>query len=77
MKQLYIVDYWVPFPAAEGGLVGVVAETDYQCHDLLLEWREDYLEPYDGLIMEKVETARIYDLKDENHEVGVFESFVV
>lgn len=77
MKQLYIVDYWVPFPAAEGGIVGVIAESDYQCHDLLLEWRADFLEKYDNLIMEKVETARVYDLKDDGYEFGVVESYIV
>lgn len=77
MKQLYIVDYWVPFPAAEGGLVAVIAETDYQCHDLLLEWRENYLEKYDNLIMEKVETARIYPLADDSYDVGVTEYYIV
>ena len=33
MKNLYLVDYWVPFPSSEyGGMVAVVAEDDHECH---------------------------------------------
>ena len=43
MESLYIVDYWVGFPSSEyGGVITVIAEDDNECHDLLLEWRDDY-----------------------------------
>ena len=36
MKNLYIVEYWVPFPQSEyGGIVNVIAETDSEVFDLL------------------------------------------
>jgi hypothetical protein len=58
MKYLYLVDYWVPFPSSEyGGLITVIAETDNECHDVLLNWRDEYTEQYDNLIMEKVKNC--------------------
>jgi hypothetical protein len=48
MESLYIVDYWVGFPSSEyGGVITVIAEDDNECHDLLLEWRDDYANSYD------------------------------
>ena len=33
-KYLYVVDYWVPFPASEyGGLVTLIAENDAELND--------------------------------------------
>ena len=48
MKNLYLVDYWVPFPSSEyGGMVAVVAEDDHECHDVLLDWRDELDSKYD------------------------------
>lgn len=58
MKYLYIVDYWVPFPSSEyGGVVDVIADSDQECFDLLQDWREDYIDNFDNLIMERVKSA--------------------
>jgi hypothetical protein len=75
MKHLYLVDYWVPFPASEyGGLVSVVADDDNECHDLLLDWREDYLSEYDSRIMERVVNATKFSLL-EMQESRIVDNF--
>jgi len=75
MKYLYLVDYWVPFPSSEyGGLITVIAENDNQCHDLLLDWRDECDAKYDNLIMEKVTTAITYELANDE-ESGIVETF--
>ena len=75
MKYLYLVDYWVPFPSSEyGGLLNVVAENDNQCHDILLDWRDECDTKYDNLIMEKVNVAPVYALADDI-ESGIVETF--
>jgi len=66
MKYLYIVDYWIPFPASEyGGVISVIAENDNEVHDLLLDWRNEYDSEYDSRIMERVVNAHKFALVDE------------
>jgi hypothetical protein len=65
-KYLYLVDYWVPFPSSEyGGTLSVIAEDDNECHDVLLEWRDDYLNTYDGLIMQAVVDSQKFALAED------------
>ena len=74
MKYLYLVDYWVPFPSSEyGGLITVIAKTDVECHDILLDWRDECDAKYDNLIMEKVTTAITYELANDE-ESGIVET---
>ena len=36
MKNLFIVDYWVPFPASEyGGIIVLIAENENEAFDIL------------------------------------------
>ena len=75
MKYLYLVDYWVPFPSSEyGGLITVIAENDVECHDILLDWRDEYTDKYDNLIMTQVVEAPSYALAN-NEESGIVETF--
>ena len=75
MKYLYLVDYWVPFPSSEyGGLLTLIAKNDVECHDLLLDWRDECDDKYDNLIMEKVNVASSYALA-EDIESGIVETF--
>jgi len=74
-KFLYLLNFWPTFPTSEyGGLLAVIGKDVNEVHDILLEWREDYLEKYDGLIMEKVVNARICPLL-EDEPSGVVEAF--
>ena len=76
MKSLYIVDYWVGFPSSEyGGVVTVVAENDNECHDLLLEWRDDYANSYDDRILANVVKAPRFTLAEEQ-DSRIVDSFV-
>ncbi len=66
MKYLYLVDYWIPFPASEyGGVISAIAENDNEVHDLLLDWRDEYNSEYDSRIMERVVNAHRFALVDE------------
>ncbi len=75
MKFLYLVDYWVPFPASEyGGVLSVIAENDNECHDILLNWRSDFDSEYDNRIMERVVNANKFALAndEESRIVDIF-----
>jgi hypothetical protein len=75
MNYLYLVDYWVPFPSSEyGGLIAVIAKNDVECHDILLNWRDQCDDKYDNLIMERVNSASRYALAN-TEESGIVESF--
>jgi hypothetical protein len=78
MKYLYIVDYWVPFPSSEyGGVINVVAESNEDCHSVLLDWRDEYLNSHDSRIMEYVTKALRFQLSDmhSDEESRVVDSF--
>ena len=75
MKYLYLVNYWVPFPSSEyGGLVSVIAESDNECHDLLLNWRDECDDSHDSRIMERVVSASRFALADQEQS-RIVESF--
>lgn len=66
MKYLYLVDFWPSFPTSEyGGILAVVAKDDNEAHDILLEWRDDYLDDYDNLIMQAVVDAQKFALAED------------
>ena len=74
MKSLYIVDFWVPFPASEsGGVVSLIAESDTEAFSILLQ-EESYDSRYIDRIMPNVVTAQKFALKDE-YESGIIDSF--
>lgn len=74
MKSLYIVDYWVPFPASEyGGVVSLIAENDTEAFELLVA-EEQFDENYTDRIMERVVNAQKFALVDE-YESGIIDAF--
>ena len=76
MKYLYLVDYWVPFPTSEyGGLLTLIAKDDNECHDILLDWRDECDDKYDNLIMEKVTNAPVFALANDEAQSGIVETF--
>lgn len=78
MKYLYIVNYWVPFPSSEyGGVINVIANSNEECHDVLLEWRDSYESAHDGHIMENVVKALRFELSESHsdEESRVVDSF--
>jgi hypothetical protein len=76
MKYLYLVNYWVPFPSSEyGGVVSVIAENDNECHDVLLEWRDDWISENDNRIMENVTKSLKFALANDDESSRVVDSF--
>jgi hypothetical protein len=75
MKYLYIVDFWVPFPASsDGGLINLIAENDTEAFELLANEKQ-FDDRYIDRIMERVVNAQKFALKDE-YESGILEAFV-
>jgi hypothetical protein len=75
MKYLYLVDFWVPFPASEySGLIAVIGADDNEVHDILLNWRDDYLDKYDLSIMQSVVNAQRFALA-EDEQSRIVEAF--
>ena len=75
MKNLYIVDYWVPFPQSEyGGIINVIAETESEVFDLLAG-EDQFNATYISRIMPNVKKAQKFPLVDE-YESGIIEAFV-
>jgi succinate dehydrogenase flavin-adding protein (antitoxin of CptAB toxin-antitoxin module) len=74
MKYLYIVDYWVPFPASEGGgLINLIAESDTEAFELLSEEKQ-FNDRYTDRIMERVVNSQKFALVDD-YESGILEVF--
>ena len=77
MKYLYIVDYWVPFPASEyGGFINLIAENDTEAFELLVNDKQLDDGRYQNKIMERVVNAQKFALIDD-YESGVVEALVV
>ena len=74
MKYLYIVDYWVPFPASEyGGLINLIAESDTEAFEILKE-EQSFDDQYTDRIMERVVNSQKFALVDD-YESGILEAF--
>jgi hypothetical protein len=75
MKYLYLVDYWLPFPASEyGGTLSVIGENDNEVHDLILDWRDEFDSQYDSRIMERIVNAHKFALA-ENETSRIVDTF--
>ncbi len=75
MKQLYIVDYWVPFPQSEyGGVVNVIADDDSEAFELLAK-EEQLNTDYTHLIMPNVIKAQRLNLSGE-YQSGIIDAFI-
>ena len=63
---LYLVNYWVPFPASEyGGLQAVVARDDEECFKLIAEadaWEIKYHKDSEELIRARIKKATRFQL---------------
>jgi hypothetical protein len=73
--NLYVGNFWVPFPSSEyGGTWSVVAENVDQCIDILESIK--YYEDYDSLIPDAVAKATCFELNPEkNYTPGVVDTF--
>lgn len=70
---IYLVNYTVPAPISNGGLIAVVAGDDYECFDILAE--ELWDSKYQNLIMPAVEAALKFELLEDT-EPGIVEQYL-
>lgn len=76
MKRLYIIEHFVPWPQSEyGGLWNVVAETDEEVYDLIVEDDGELNTQYYGKLRENIMKSSKYSLVDEV-ESKVVDSFL-
>jgi hypothetical protein len=79
-KTLYLVNYWVPFPASKyGGLQAVLALDDDECYELIKKYSDDmgitrYQNDYEELIKARIKKATRYEIKGDNPS-GIVRSF--
>lgn len=75
MKNLYIVDHFIPFPISEyGGVWNVIAEDDEECYDLIVEQDQEFNTEYYPNLRDRIMNARVFALAEEV-ESQVVESF--
>jgi hypothetical protein len=75
MKNLYIVDHFCPFPQSEyGGIWNVIAESDEECYDLIVQDDEEFNVEYYSNLRENIMKARVLPLA-EDMESGIVEAF--
>lgn len=73
MKNIYLVDYWVPFPSSEyGGIVAVIGENDSEVFDILST--SDYDDAYVQEIMPSIQSALVFPLNGD-YESGIVSEF--
>lgn len=72
-KQIYILDYFVP--NTDGGLMTVIAGSDDECFDLIVQWdNESWPEHYPKLRENILRSLKFPLLNDE--ESRVVETFI-
>ena len=78
VKTLYLVNWWVPFPASEyGGLQAVLATNDDECYELIKKYSESFIKyqkDFDSLIKTRIKKATRYEINGDNPS-GVVRSF--
>lgn len=75
-KFLFIVDYYAPSSHSDGGLLNVIAETEDECFDLIVDWdNEEWVEQYGKLRENVIKAPRFALALDE--QTRVVETFTV
>ena len=76
MKYLFIVDYYAPSSHSDGGLLYVIAESEDECFDLIVDWDNEQWTEHYGKLRENVIKAPRFALLDEVSS-QVVETFTV
>ena len=76
-SYLYVLDYWVPFPASEsGGLITVIAKNDQEAFDILVDEDQiDHENKHIDKLMPNIINATKLKLADE-YESGIIDVFL-
>lgn len=72
-KYFFVVDYFVT--QSDGGLLNVIAESEDECFDLIVQWDNESWPEYYTKLRENVQRAPRFALA-ESEESGVVEAFV-
>jgi hypothetical protein len=67
MKMIYIVSYWLPFPASEyGGVQVVIAENDEECVQVLIDgadsWEKELTQTTPTALLSRLKVPRSFPL---------------
>lgn len=74
-KFFYILEYFVPqFQSEYGGLLNVIAESDEECFDVVVQWDNETWTEYYPKLRENIIKAPKFALV-ENEESCVVEAF--
>ena len=74
-KFLYILEYFVPqFQSEYGGLLNVIAQSDDECFDVVVEWDNETWTEYYPKLRENILKATRFALVDEETS-RIVESF--
>jgi hypothetical protein len=74
-KYFYVLDYFVPqFQSEYGGLLNVIAESDDECFDVVVEWDNESWTEYYPKLRENIIKAPKFTLA-EDEESRVVEAF--
>ena len=74
-KFLYILEYFVPqFQSEYGGLLNVIAQSDDECFDVVVEWDNETWTEYYPKLRENILKAPRFSLVDEETS-RIVESF--
>ena len=74
MKQIFLVNITIPFPASDGGLIAVVAETETECFDIIVEdgvWDSEY----QNILLPAIKSAPRFELLNDEQS-GIVETFI-
>lgn len=76
-SYLYVLDYWVPFPASEyGGLITLIAKNDQEAFDILADENQiDHENKHIDKLMPNIINATKLKLADE-YESGIIDVFI-
>jgi hypothetical protein len=73
-KYFFVVDYFVT--SGDGGLLNVIAESEDECFDLIVQWDNESWPEFYPKLRENIQRASRFALADENEESYVVEAFV-
>jgi hypothetical protein len=72
-KYFFVVDYFVS--QSDGGLLNVIAESEDECFDLIVQWDNESWTEYYTKLRENIQRAPRFALAEEEESV-VVEAFV-
>ena len=81
MANIYLVNYWVPFPSSEyGGEQIVIADSEEEAIQFIIDdardWDTEHYKDYKELIEREVKESIRYELAENNIVKGIVKDFI-